>query len=370
MDERKETVKNEKLIIIKHPKKLSPYKQWLKIALKDFIKNRENSIGKKIWAYKKGFYSFRIQQFDLDKDKCSKFISDLDYKKLYPINNKYSKWIDDKLTLKYILSPFDEFMPKYYFYIHTKGKLVHRLMDCPLSCSVDTEGILDLLRLEGILAFKKVSGSHSKEFHKLEYKNGIYFSNDSALSECQMRELLTPSDDYIVTEYVVMHKEIEKLFPYAVNALRIMVINEYGDSPFIGTSYLRVEVKKTNGSYVYGKGPLACILDLKSGAFRNGMRSENDHVIVTYDYHPDTEVELKGIIPHWSFIKENVLKVSQHISQVEYMGFDIAVTEDAFKILEINSHQDLFRSDLFSEEVESYLSRALVKRGIKSRNGF
>lgn len=370
MNERQKNVKNENLIIIKHPKRFSPYKQWFKIVLKDFIGNRKNSIGKKIWAYKKGFYSFRIQQFDLDKNNCSKFISDLDYKKLYSINNKYNKWIDDKLTLKYVLSPFDHFMPKYFFYISANGKLVHRLMDCPLLYSCDTEGILDLLRSEGILAYKKVSGSHSKGFFKLAYKNGIYFSNGSALSEGQIRELLIPSDDYIVTEYVGMHKEIERLFPDAVNAIRIMIINENGYSPFIGTSYLRVEVKKTNGSYIDGKGPLACILDLDSGTYMNGMRSDKKHVIEIHQHHPDTGADLKGAIPHWNFIKKNVLKVSEHISQLEYMGFDIAVTEDGFKILEINSHQDLFRSDLFSEEVKSYLSRALVKRGIKSRNGF
>jgi hypothetical protein len=43
------------------------------------------------------------------------------------------------------------------------------------------------------------------------------------------------------------------------------------------------------------------ILDLKSGNFRNGKRSENDYDIATYDYHPDTVIELTGDIPQLEF---------------------------------------------------------------------
>ena len=55
-------------------------------------------------------------------------------------------------------------------------------------------------------------------------------------------------------------------------------------------------------------------------------------------YHPDTGILLEGYLPHWDLIKEKIVEISSYIPQVRFMGYDVILTEDGFKIIEINSH--------------------------------
>ena len=47
------------------------------------------------------------------------------------------------------------------------------------------------------------------------------------------------------------------------------------------------------------------------------------------------------------------------IPQLEYLGFDIAITEDGFKILEINIHQDIHKAHEFTEEINRFFSEKI-----------
>lgn len=58
--------------------------------------------------------------------------------------------------------------------------------------------------------------------------------------------------------------------------------------------------------------------------------------------HPDTDIFLPGIqIPHWNTMKEKIIEISNRISFIKYMGLDVAVTADGFKILELNSKSQI-----------------------------
>ena len=55
--------------------------------------------------------------------------------------------------------------------------------------------------------------------------------------------------------------------------------------------------------------------------------------------HPDTQVTVEGEIPGWEQMKAELLRISSYIPQVIYLGYDVVITDDGFKIIEINSHQ-------------------------------
>ena len=62
-------------------------------------------------------------------------------------------------------------------------------------------------------------------------------------------------------------------------------------------------------------------------------------MITSCKYHPNTGIKIEGVIPHWQDICNKVIEISSYIFPIEYMGFDIVVTDQSFKILEINTHQ-------------------------------
>lgn len=70
------------------------------------------------WAHSHGFLAESAYAYGLTDATIKDYLSDYDYYKIWPINNWSRIWVNDKLTLKLMLSDkeLEGFMPKYYFY--------------------------------------------------------------------------------------------------------------------------------------------------------------------------------------------------------------------------------------------------------------
>ena len=101
-----------------YPKGLIPYLStyWIRDVWLDLIRNKDVSFRTKIWAYRHGFLSYRISQYGITKENHLNFISDFEYKWLRHINSRYRIWMEDKITVKYIASEYNECFPAYYYY--------------------------------------------------------------------------------------------------------------------------------------------------------------------------------------------------------------------------------------------------------------
>ena len=336
---------------------------WLKGAVEEY-RASDLPFKDRIWALKRGFYPWRTAQYGMNEENYRDFLSDRDYKRLYPLNSKYRKWVDDKLTTKYVLMPFNEYMSKYYFYI-LKARACHvmRLVDCPTKYTADYEGILKLLEEKGVLAGKPTGGTHGIGFCKLEYKNGKYYISNEEKNREQMIEFFASLDDYIIIEYVVMHPEIKRLNPTSLNTIRVMLINEDGNNPFIASSFMRIGTKQSGIVDNTAQGGMFCKVDVESGRFYDGEKIYN-HIISPALNHPDTGEPIEGILPNWSLVKEKLIEIANYMPQLEWMGVDIAITEKGFNIIEINSHQELHRYHTYPQAVKDYLKRKISQKNV------
>ena len=106
-----------------YPKGLIPYLsiRWISDVWKDFTTNKDTTFGQKMWAYRHGFLSYRLLQYGITKENHEEYISDFEYKWLRHINPKYRKWMEDKITVKYICSDYNECFPEYYYHIICKN---------------------------------------------------------------------------------------------------------------------------------------------------------------------------------------------------------------------------------------------------------
>ena len=46
-------------------------------------------------------------------------------------------------------------------------------------------------------------------------------------------------------------------------------------------------------------------------------------------------------MPHWDTVRETLLNIANSHKYISYVGWDIVITEDGFKILEINGNPDV-----------------------------
>ncbi len=331
--------------------------------LADYEKGCKNSTlpeETKKWAHDRRFYPWRVEQYGLTEDNYKTIISDKDYCYLYPLNNRYRIWIDDKLTMKYVLAPFDRFLPKYYYHL-MKDRGAMRLMDCPSGFDPGYDGMIALLREKKNLAAKLTAGSCGVGFYKFEAEEDHFLVNGKTKTEEEFRAFLGSLSDYIITEFVKNHPALDKLNPYSVNTIRAMVINKTGNDPILPFVYFRIGTKQSGIVDNVSQGGMVCRVDVDTGRFYDGKTVKN-HVFEDVEYHPDTHEKLEGFLPNWELVKSSLLEISAYCPELTWLGYDIAITADGFKIIEINSHQGLHRAHEYPKEVSAFLMEELKKK--------
>ena len=144
------------------------YNRWVK----DFFEENPVPLTQKLWAYRRGFFPDKIAYYGLTEGNYKDYLSDFDFARLHPINGPYNAWMDDKLIIRYLLHPFSQYLPGYYYHLY-RGAILP-LADCPLGFEGSIPGVISLLKAKGSLAAKKSSGTLGSGFHKLAWEEGAY----------------------------------------------------------------------------------------------------------------------------------------------------------------------------------------------------
>lgn len=336
------------------------YRGWKK-ALRDDNRDKFTTAQEKKWAHERGFLSYHIKQYGLTEENYRSFLSDRDYKWLRPINNEYRKLLWDKVTLRYCLDKYSEYLPEYYYHIVPRdGRMqVLKMPDCPEELPRSFDGILHLLREKKLLAMKPTVGSHGIGFYKLGFDGENYLVNGKEKSESEMLGFLASLDDYYnISEYIVMHSDLRRIYSEVACTVRIMVINRSGLDPVIENAYFRIGTKSTGFTDNIGSGGVFAYVDEKTGFFHDAEVIK-EHVITPCPIHPDTQEKIEGTLPHWDEVLRVIPELCRYISPLEYLGFDVVMTDSGFKILEINTHQDLHRYPTYNENVHAYFMHKL-----------
>lgn len=330
-------------------------KNWQRDLIKDWF-FKKTTFKEKVWAHNRGFLSFRIAQYNMHEKNFKDFLSDREYRKLRPLNNRFVVWVYDKVITRYILDSKKKFLPEYYFHlIYKNNKLyVLPLCDAPEGYRADFAGIIHFLSWKKCIIVKPSEGSHGKGVLKLEFHDGTYFINhkEASLEELISR-LSSLKGNFNITEYITMHQSLQRIYNGATYTIRIMVINKTGSDPWIANAYMRIATSSTGVTDNISDGGICARINRETGEFYGGEQMK-DHIVSPCEFHPDTGNAIKGFIPHWKEIKYEIEEICRYIYQLEYMGFDVVVTENSFKILEINTHQDLHRYPYYDSGVHSY----------------
>ena len=320
------------------------------------------------WAHMHGFLADRVPSYQLTEKNCNLYLSDYDYYRLWPLNNPYRIWINDKLTLKYILPAerFSEVLPEYYYYIEERG--VIPMMDW--HGPVGVEGVVSLLKKKKVLAMKPVNGTGSNDFYKLSEINGCLYVNESRMSDDEFCDFINTNMHFIITEYLVPGEQFKRIHE-KIHTLRLLVLNDTGISPNIVGGYLRFGTDGhgeanhlRSSSDCHANFDFYTQIDIDTGEYGQSILLYPDKV-VSHPRHPDTNMLAEGVIPKYEELKMKVLEIARYLFQAEWMGFDIGLTDDGFKIMEINSHPGIQMPQITkpfwdNERLATYLKKRLI----------
>jgi hypothetical protein len=314
---------------------------------KDLLDYDGVTLRDKLWCYRRGFLSESIHRYGLDATNAHRYLPYFAYLKMHPLNGAYSHWIDDKLTLRHTFDAYARYLPGYHY--HVRKGCILRLRDCPHpnDSEATVDEVIELLESQGRLAAKPVSASGGKGFMKLEYQDGSFRVLGTERSRSEVSALIRGFDDYIVTDYVQAHRLIRRIYPDTANLLRVVFINPNGHAPALIGSIMRFGLAASGGVDSAGSGAIFCGVDLDTGRL-TGPRRLIGRSVEPVGTHPDTGEPIEGfVLPHWAMIRHEITTIGRAFPQLVHLGYDIAITDDGFKIIEINSLSDIKLAQAF-----------------------
>ena len=311
------------------------------------------------YSHENGFLAESISVYNLEDNDITDYLSDSDYYKVWPLNDWTRLWINDKLTLKYMLAntQFSDAMPEYYFYSTNDG--LRALIDNP-DKDQTFKGFCELLKVKKFFACKPCNGTASEGFYKIEFDGSNFRINNVVCAEEELHRFISAHTNYLFTEYLRPEKSMAKINSQ-IHTLRLVVLNKYGINPAIVGGYLRFGLDGSGAvNYIHtnenGQDSfnLYSDIDVVNGTFGNTLAVYSNH-IEKIDLHPDSKEKLSGSIPYWNEVVDTVMSICKRFFGIEWMGFDIGITDKGMKIMEINSHPGIKYMQIFSPMLKDKL---------------
>lgn len=303
----------------------------------------EISFVEKLKIYRTGYFVYtKLLQDQIGAEY--NLLPPIKYYNMHPINGRYSSWMDDKITFRYMMEPFKAYIPKYYLQIEM-GKVMF-LPDFPKDLTKSKESFLLLLQRVGRLACKPLNGSGGDGFLKLEYEDQGIIKNGCLHSTSEVVDELFQMDSLLISEYVESCECLQWINKLSTSTIRVIAVRDQGRTTLTG-AYLRTGTKESGYVDNMSKGGVLSAVDMDTGKilapilqFKNG-----DYQLIAG--HPDTGKPIYGQLTNWKEVKAVLQQIGDYYPQIKYVGYDIAMTDNGFKIIEMNSLQELINIEWY-----------------------
>ncbi len=144
---------------------------------------------------------------------------------------------------------------------------------------------------------------------------------------------------FLLEEEIKQAQCLKDLNPYAVNSLRVTTVcNRDATKAEVLSASLKLSVNETCVDNLCAGG-LVFPIDIETGVIaRPGLSYADDdyHII-----HPVSHKIVVGTqIPNFQDIRETLVENAKKFPDFRYLGWDIAVTDNGFTIIEVNTSPD------------------------------
>lgn len=318
-------------------KKLNTHRIAFKYLLEEEkASNVKTPFLKKIKYLLKGFSSEKYFIYNFTENNYKNYLSDYQRRKTFRINNNYSIIINDKNLFAKLLEGTN-LIPKYFGYIQN-GHI--SLEQKPVSFN----DFINLVKQFQNIIVKQKSGGGGKGIYKISYINDYYYMDDEIISKEKLKDFISNCKDHLIQEYIIQAEYSRSVFSGTINTIRILVMRDPNTKrTFIATAVHKFGSEKTKPADNVRKGGMTALVDLETGILQRSAFHENNNKTIQWkETHPDTNVKIEGIkVPNWNEVKRQILDLSNELSYLNYVGWDVVVTDDGIKVIEGNNYSDV-----------------------------
>jgi hypothetical protein len=305
-------------------------KEEMEVSVKIGLYNR-------ISAWRHGFWSRSFMLYSLDTNDRADYLSD--YAKVLKtpyINGEYSIVLNNKLIFWEVMQKFVDYLPEHYGFIQ-KGNIYN------LNHQFKNNNINDLYELgkkNNGLVLKPIGRGGGTGIIILKSESGGIVMNGKEAKLSDIDRLIRNLDNYLIVECVMQAQYSSTIYPRTTNTIRVLTMWDYEtNKPFIASVAHRFGTERSFPVDNSQKGGLRVGISLDTGEMGCGTTRPYTGRFIWYENHPDSRQRIKGVfVPNWAAIKEGIIKMANALPYIPYIGWDIVVEEEGFKIIEGNNH--------------------------------
>lgn len=154
----------------------------------------------------------------------------------------------------------------------------------------------------------------------------------------------------VIEELIVQCDEMAQFHPNSLNTVRIATHYENGKMDVIFGLFRvgRGDAFVDNTSM----GGIGAAIDVKTGeVISQGYTSSGQK----FENHPDTNIAFKGFkIPYWDELLEMLEQINKEQGDMKYIGWDVALTENGWVLVEANSRPDNHTIQIIMDDIRGY----------------
>lgn len=148
------------------------------------------------------------------------------------------------------------------------------------------------------------------------------------------------SSEYLVQEKVIQHSELNRLYPLAINTLRITTVKS-NTTGKIGVLHCLLRIG-ANGNIVDNWAKGGIVIGVKDDGFLNDYGFFKPGYGKRVSVHPDTGMEFsKFRVPFYKEAISDCLRFHADLNQIGSIGWDVAITEDGPLFIEGNDNWEI-----------------------------
>ena len=287
-----------------------------------FTKLRANIFG--------GYLGDQAILYDFKHKDKNEYLSEFDWYRSRYINEPFDFAFNNKVVCTEILKHHIRFAENYF--IINKGVL-HDFENGP----IEYERVYERLVEEGNLFIKPFAMGKGNGVHRLACDaEGKLYIDEKEYAKDDLIAYLKKLDGYIICECMKQHSYSDNIYDKTVNTIRFITMRDVETHEMkVFFAVQRIGTAKTipvdNGS----KGGLVAKINLETGVLSEARCLQD---LGVFKVHPDSGNPIEGAqIPNWNGIKEQMLDVCKKIPYMDFIAWDLLITEEGVCVIEANT---------------------------------
>lgn len=292
-----------------------------------------NPIKKLALAIRGGYLLDQSVIYDFDHNERTDYLSEFDWYRSRWINEPFDQMCNNKIICTEVLEEY-VYVPKNLL-MKNRGRMVSLQAETADGWR-SNDDVLKLMGEYECLFMKPLAAGKGKGVYRLEYIDGKPAVDGKPMGEDAFMKYLDSSDGWFLCEGVHQSKFLDSIYDKTTNTIRFITLREPETGNYkvffavqrIGT-YETIPVD--NGS----RGGLVSHINLETGELSEARSLQ---ALDVHECHPDSGAPIKGaVIPNWDGIKEEMLNLARQFPWMNFIAWDILLTEKGICIIEANT---------------------------------